>query len=47
MRTADVATIDEQSLLDSQATLMKLSEVVASTYFTTHERAEMPWEALQ
>jgi hypothetical protein len=26
--------------------LMKLADVIASTYFTTHERAEVRWEAL-
>jgi len=25
---------------------MKLADVIASTYFTTHERAEVRWEAL-
>jgi hypothetical protein len=45
MRTADVAAIDEATLRDAEATLMKLSDVVASTYFTTRERSEAPWES--
>ena len=30
---------------DAEATLMKLSDMVASSYFTTRERSEAPWEA--
>jgi hypothetical protein len=45
MRTADAAAIDGKTLLDAEAALMKLSDVVASTYFTTRERSEAPWEA--
>ena len=29
-----------------EETLMKLADVVASTYFTVQERAEVRWEAL-
>ncbi len=46
MRTVDVAAIDEATLRDAEATLMKLSDVVASTYFTTRERSEASWESL-
>ncbi len=46
MRTADAALIDDATLLDVEAALMKLSDVVASTYFTTHARSEAPWDAL-
>jgi uncharacterized alpha-E superfamily protein len=46
LRTADVAVIDRKALLDAEAALMKLSDVVASTYFTTRERSESPWESL-
>ncbi len=47
LRTSDVAAIDEQALLDAEAALMKLSDVVASTYFTTRERVRsVPWESL-
>jgi uncharacterized alpha-E superfamily protein len=47
IRTADAAALDEASFLGVEGTLMKLAEVVASTYFTTHERAEVRWEALE
>ena len=33
-------------LLEVEAALMKLSDVVASTYFTTHARSEATWDAL-
>jgi uncharacterized circularly permuted ATP-grasp superfamily protein/uncharacterized alpha-E superfamily protein len=46
MRTAEVAAIDDAALDDAQSTLMKLSDVVASTYFTTRERSEAAWETL-
>ena len=46
MRTADVAAIDEDTLDEVAASLMKLSDVVASTYFTTRERSDAPWESL-
>ena len=46
MRTAEAAAIDEPSLHEAEAALMKLSDVVASTYFTTRERSEAPWESL-
>ena len=46
MRTADVAAVDEEAMRDAQATLIRLSDTVASTYFTTRERSEAPWESL-
>jgi uncharacterized alpha-E superfamily protein len=46
LRTAEVGAIDEAALRDAEAALMKLSDVVASTYFTTRERSEAPWESL-
>jgi uncharacterized alpha-E superfamily protein len=46
MRTADAVAIDEVMLRDAEMALMKLSDVVASTYFTTRERSEAPWESL-
>ena len=46
MRTADAASVDPDTLLDVEAALMKLSDVVASTYFTTHARSEAAWDAL-
>ena len=30
----------------TESALMKFAEVITSTYFTTHERAEVRWEAL-
>ena len=46
MRTTEAALIDTETLLDVEAALMKLSDVVASSYFTTHARSEAPWDAL-
>jgi hypothetical protein len=46
MRTADIAAIDEASLREGEVSLMKLSDMVASTYFTTRERSEASWESL-
>jgi hypothetical protein len=45
MRTADVAAVDEAALREVETALMKLSDVVASTYFTTRERSEAAWES--
>ena len=45
MRTADAAARrPRQRCSTSEAALMKLSDVVASTYFTTHARSEAAWE---
>jgi uncharacterized circularly permuted ATP-grasp superfamily protein/uncharacterized alpha-E superfamily protein len=46
IRTADAASLDEASFLGFEGSLMKLADVVAATYFTTHERAEVRREAL-
>jgi uncharacterized alpha-E superfamily protein len=46
LRTADAASIDAGMLLDVEASLMKLSDAVASTYFTTHMRSDVPWDSL-
>lgn len=46
MRTADVAQISQTELLETEAALMNLSDLIASTYFTTHVRSEAPWESL-
>ena len=45
-RTVDAAALDQAAFLGAEASLMKLADVIASTYFTTHERAEVRWEAL-
>jgi uncharacterized circularly permuted ATP-grasp superfamily protein/uncharacterized alpha-E superfamily protein len=46
MRTADAAALDEATFEAAENELMKLANVIGSTYFTTHERAEAPWGAL-
>jgi uncharacterized circularly permuted ATP-grasp superfamily protein/uncharacterized alpha-E superfamily protein len=46
LRTADVADIGEATLLDVESALMRLSDVIASTYFTTRMRSEAQLEAL-
>jgi uncharacterized alpha-E superfamily protein len=46
IRTANAAALDEATFLAAEETLMKLADLIASTYFTTHERAEVRWEAL-
>jgi uncharacterized circularly permuted ATP-grasp superfamily protein/uncharacterized alpha-E superfamily protein len=46
VRTADVASIGEDMFAEAEAALMKLADVVASTYFTTRERSEARWETL-
>ncbi|HKA79984.1 MAG TPA: circularly permuted type 2 ATP-grasp protein [Xanthobacteraceae bacterium] len=46
IRTADAAALDEATFVAMEASLMKLADVIAATYFTTHERAEVRWEAL-
>ncbi len=45
-RTADAAVLDAATFLGAEDALMKLADVIASTYFTTHERAQSRWEAL-
>jgi uncharacterized alpha-E superfamily protein len=46
IRTANATALDEPAFLAAEAALMKLADLIASTYFTTHERAEVRWEAL-
>ena len=46
MRTTEAALIDTNALIEVEAALMKLSDVVASTYFTTHARSDGQWDAL-
>src|SRR5262249_53213117 len=46
IRTADAAALEAASFVEAESQLMKLSDVIAATYFTTHERAEVRWEAL-
>jgi uncharacterized alpha-E superfamily protein len=46
VRTANAAALDGTTLFAAEETLMKLADVIASTYFTVQERAEVRWEAL-
>jgi len=45
LRTADVAAIGEAVLLETENALMRLSDVIGSTYFTTQHRSEAQHEA--
>jgi uncharacterized circularly permuted ATP-grasp superfamily protein/uncharacterized alpha-E superfamily protein len=45
LRTADVAAIGEAVLLETESALMRLSDVIGSTYFTTQHRSEAQHEA--
>jgi uncharacterized circularly permuted ATP-grasp superfamily protein/uncharacterized alpha-E superfamily protein len=45
-RTVYAAALDLATFHRTESALMKLADVIASTYFTTHERAEVRWEAL-
>jgi hypothetical protein len=47
MRTADVASINAEALLEVENALMKLSDVIGASYFTSHERSETAWESLE
>jgi uncharacterized alpha-E superfamily protein len=46
IRTADAAALEEVTLFTAEEALMKLGDAIASSYFTTHERAGVRWEAL-
>jgi uncharacterized circularly permuted ATP-grasp superfamily protein/uncharacterized alpha-E superfamily protein len=46
IRTAEADALDDAIFLHAEETLMRLADVIASSYFTTHERAEVRWEAL-
>jgi uncharacterized alpha-E superfamily protein len=46
MRTVSAGELDEGSLMQVENALMKLSDTVAATYFTTHARSEATWDAL-
>jgi uncharacterized circularly permuted ATP-grasp superfamily protein/uncharacterized alpha-E superfamily protein len=45
-RTVDAADLDEAAFVGVEDTLMKLADVIGATYFTSHERADVRWEAL-
>jgi uncharacterized alpha-E superfamily protein len=46
LRTVEAAAIDEETLTGIEASLMRLSDVVSSTYFTTPARSNVQGEAL-
>jgi uncharacterized alpha-E superfamily protein len=46
IRTVEAADLDEATFLGMEETLMRLADVIGSTYFTSHERAQTRWEAL-
>ena len=46
MRIAEATQVDETTLLETETALMKLSDVVATSYFTTQARSEASWESL-
>jgi uncharacterized circularly permuted ATP-grasp superfamily protein/uncharacterized alpha-E superfamily protein len=46
IRTANIADLDDAMFVDAEEMLMRLADAIASTYFTSHERAEVRWEAL-
>lgn len=47
MRTTDAAAIDESVLIEAENALMKLSDLIGANYFTSRERTEAAWEALE
>jgi hypothetical protein len=46
MRTTDATTIDEGVLLEVEGSLLKLSDLVTTNYFTTRARSDAPWDSL-
>lgn len=46
IRTADAAALDGTTLFGVDEALMKLADMIRSTYFTVQERAQARWEAL-
>ena len=46
LRASDPAAMTAETFLDVENTLMKLADLIATTYFTSRERAESVWEAL-
>jgi uncharacterized alpha-E superfamily protein len=45
LRTADVAALDVAVLLEAEGDMMRLSDAIGSTYFTTQHRSEAHHEA--
>jgi len=46
LRTVEAATIDEALIIDTEQSLMKLSDAITASYLTNNERSESAWEAL-
>lgn len=46
LRTVEAAAIDEALIIDTEQSLMKLSDAITTSYLTNNERSESAWEAL-
>ncbi len=46
LRTVDAAAIDEALIVETEQSLMKLSDAVGAAYLSNNERSEAVWEAL-
>jgi uncharacterized circularly permuted ATP-grasp superfamily protein/uncharacterized alpha-E superfamily protein len=46
LRTVEAASIDEALIIDTEQSLMKLSDAITASYLTNNERSESAWEAL-
>jgi uncharacterized alpha-E superfamily protein len=46
LRTIEAAVIDEALIMDTEQSLMKLSDAITASYLTNNERSETVWEAL-
>jgi uncharacterized alpha-E superfamily protein len=46
LRTVDAAAIDDALIIDTEQSLMKLSDAITASYLTNYERSESVWEAL-
>lgn len=46
LRTVEAAAIDEALIVDTEQSLMRLSDAVGAAYLSNNERSESVWEAL-
>ena len=46
LRTVEAAAVDETLIVDTEQSLMKLSDAITAAYLTNNERSESAWEAL-
>jgi uncharacterized alpha-E superfamily protein len=46
LHTVEAAAIDEALIIDTEQSLMKLSDAISASYLTNNERSESAWEAL-